>query len=412
LSFDNLGLDDRLRAAVTSMGYTAPTPIQSAAIPLVLAGRDVVGCAQTGTGKTAAFVLPILQLIAARPGGPSALVVTPTRELALQIVEVANSVARHTRHRVAAVYGGVGYEPQRQALKRGVDLLVATPGRLLDLAGQRDVDLSRIEILVLDEADRMLDQGFWPDVRRIIALMPAKRQNLLFSATMSQDVLRVIGESLTDPAHVDVSPPSRPIEAVTQTLHPVAGTQKNDLLVHMMDHHRFERVLVFTRTKHRADRVARTLERAGIRSAAIHGNRSQAQRIKALDEFKRGRCRVLVATDIVARGIDVDDISHVINYDVPNTPEDYVHRIGRTARAGKDGAAVTLLAPEDHDTLRDIEKTIGAVIACEDVAGFVYSHDRLIPDPARTNAVPRVNPAPQGTRRQGRRGGSARYRRA
>jgi ATP-dependent RNA helicase RhlE len=412
LSFDNLGLDDRLRAAVTSMGYTAPTPIQSQAIPLVLDGRDVVGCAQTGTGKTAAFVLPILQLITARPGGPAALVVTPTRELALQIVEVANSVARHTRHRVAAVYGGVGYEPQRQALKRGVDLLVATPGRLLDLAGQGDVDLSRIEVLVLDEADRMLDQGFWPDVRRIIALMPAKRQNLLFSATMSPDVLRVIGESLTDPAHVDVSPPSRPIEAVTQTLHPVAGTQKNDLLVHMMDHHRFERVLVFTRTKHRADRVARTLERAGIRSAAIHGNRSQAQRIKALDEFKRGRCRVLVATDIVARGIDVDDISHVINYDVPNTPEDYVHRIGRTARAGKDGAAVTLFAPEDHDTLRDIEKTIGAVIACEDVAGFVYSHDRLIPDPARTNAAPRVNPAPQGSRRTGRRGGSARYRRA
>jgi ATP-dependent RNA helicase RhlE len=412
LSFDNLGLDDRLRAAVTSMGYTAPTPIQSQAIPLVLDGRDVVGCAQTGTGKTAAFVLPILQLITARPGGPAALVVTPTRELALQIVEVANSVARHTRHRVAAVYGGVGYEPQRQALKRGVDLLVATPGRLLDLAGQGDVDLSRIEVLVLDEADRMLDQGFWPDVRRIIALMPAKRQNLLFSATMSPDVLRVIGESLTDPAHVDVSPPSRPIEAVTQTLHPVAGTQKNDLLVHMMDHHRFERVLVFTRTKHRADRVARTLERAGIRSAAIHGNRSQAQRIKALDEFKRGRCRVLVATDIVARGIDVDDISHVINYDVPNTPEDYVHRIGRTARAGKDGAAVTLFAPEDHDTLRDIEKTIGAVIACEDVAGFVYSHDRLIPDPARTNAAPRDNPAPPGSRRTGRRGGSARYRRA
>jgi ATP-dependent RNA helicase RhlE len=411
LSFDNLGLDDRLRAAVTSMGYALPTPIQEQAIPLVLDGRDVVGCAQTGTGKTAAFVLPILQMIEARPGGPSALVITPTRELALQIVEVANSVARHTRHRIAAVYGGVGYEPQRQALKRGVDLLVATPGRLLDLAGQRDVDLSRIEILVLDEADRMLDQGFWPDVRRIIALMPAKRQNLLFSATMSPEVLKVIGESLTDAAHVDVSPPSRPIEAIDQALYPVSGAQKNDLLVHMMDHHRFERVLVFTRTKHRADRVARTLERAGIRSAAIHGNRSQAQRIKALDEFKRGRCRVLVATDIVARGIDVEGISHVVNYDVPNTPEDYVHRIGRTARAGKDGSAVTLLAPEDHDTLRDIEKTIGAVIACEDVAGFVYSQDRLIPDPARTNATPRVNPAPQGARRQGRRGGSGRYRR-
>ncbi|HEX9093594.1 MAG TPA: DEAD/DEAH box helicase, partial [Coriobacteriia bacterium] len=388
MSFDNLGLDDRLMAAVTTMGYTEPTPVQTEAIPLVLDGRDVVGCAQTGTGKTAAFILPLLQRISARPGGPRALVVTPTRELALQIVEVANSAAKHTRHRVAAVYGGVGYEPQRQAIRRGVDLLVATPGRLLDIAGQRHVDLSHVEILVLDEADRMLDQGFWPDVRRIIALLPARRQNLLFSATMSPEVLKVVGDTLHDAAHVDVSPPAKPIEAIVQSLYPVAGTQKHDLLVGLIDHHRLERVLVFTRTKHRADRVARHLDRAGIRSAAIHGNRTQSQRQNALDQFKRGGCRVLVATDIVARGIDVDDISHVVNYDLPNTPEDYVHRIGRTARAGKSGAAFTLLAPEECDNLRDIEKTLGSVIACEDLAGFDYSHERLVPDPARTNEAP------------------------
>ncbi|MDO8914812.1 MAG: DEAD/DEAH box helicase [Coriobacteriia bacterium] len=413
MSFDNLGLDDRLLSAVRSMGYTAPTPIQEQAIPLVLAGRDVVGCAQTGTGKTAAFVLPTLQRIQSRPGAPRALVVTPTRELALQIDEVARTVSRTTRHRTAVVYGGVGYEPQRQAMKRGVDMLVATPGRLLDLAGQGHVDLSRVEVLVLDEADRMLDQGFWPDVRRILALLPSKRQNLLFSATMTDEVLKVIGETLTDPAHVDVSPPSRPIEAIEQALYPVSGEQKNDLLVKMINHHGCERVLVFTRTKHRADRVARTLDRAGIRSAAIHGNRSQAQRVKALDEFKRGRCRVLVATDIVARGIDVEGISHVINFDLPNVPEDYVHRIGRTARAGKSGWAFTMMAPEEHDNLRDIEKTIGAIIERgDDITGFDYSGDRLVPDPARTHAGPRKNPAPQGARRQGRRGGSGRYNRS
>jgi ATP-dependent RNA helicase RhlE len=409
LSFDNLGLDARLKQAVTSMGYTEATPIQSGCIPLVLAGRDVIGCAQTGTGKTAAFVLPALQRTAPRGYHVSTLVVTPTRELALQIEEVAKAASRSTRHRVAAVYGGVGYEPQRMAIRRGIDMLVATPGRLLDLAGQGHVDLSKVEVLVLDEADRMLDQGFWPDVRRIIALLPARRQTLLFSATMTPDVLRVIGDTLVDPARVDVSPPSTPIEAIEQTLYPVAGTQKSDLLLHMIEQHRLERVLVFTRTKHRADRVARTLERAGVRSAAIHGNRTQAQRVKALNEFKRGSCRVLVATDIVARGIDVDGISHVINYDLPNTPEDYVHRIGRTARAGKSGAAFTLLSPEEHDNLRDIEKTIGSIIACgEDAVGFRYDASRVVPDPERTNATPPRNTAPAGNRRKGRTGGSGR----
>jgi len=408
LSFDNLGLDARLLQAVASLGYAEPTPIQSGAIPLVVSGRDVVGCAQTGTGKTAAFVLPTLQRIPARPGGPRALVVTPTRELALQIEEVAKTASRSTRHRVAAIYGGVGYEPQRRAVSRGIDFLVATPGRLLDLAGQRDVDLSHVEVLVLDEADRMLDQGFWPDVRRILALLPTHRQTLLFSATMSPEVLKVIGDTLTDPARVDVAPPSRPIEAIEQTLFPVSGLQKSDLLLHMIEKHGLERVLVFTRTKHRADRVAHTLERAGVRSAAIHGNRTQSQRVKALSEFKRGTCRVLVATDIVARGIDVDGISHVINYDLPNTPEDYVHRIGRTGRAGRSGTAFTLLAPEEHDNLRDIEKTIGAIIACEDSEGFRYDSSRVVPDPARTHApAPRVA-TPAGGRRKGRNGGRGR----
>ena len=411
MSFDNLGLEPRLLQAVANMGYTEATPIQVECIPLVLAGRDIVGCAQTGTGKTAAFVLPLMQLIPARPGGPRALIVTPTRELALQIEEVAKAVGRSTRHRTAAVYGGVGYEPQRRAISRGADVVVATPGRLLDIINQGHVDLSHVEILVLDEADRMLDQGFWPDVRRIVGRLPADRQTLLFSATMSPQVLNVIGDTLKNPAHVDVSPAHRPIEAIEQALYPVAGTQKNDLLVRIIQEHRLERVLVFTRTKHRADRVARTLDRAGVRSEAIHGNRSQSQRVKALDEFKRGRCRVLVATDIVARGIDVDGISHVINFDIPNSPEDYVHRIGRTARAGRSGIAFTLLAPEEHETLRDIEKSLGSVIACEDLAGFNYSRERTVPDPDRpaVPVKPQAQRPPAGSGSRGsRRGGRGR----
>jgi len=409
LSFDNLGLDARLLQAVASMGYTEPTPIQAGCIPIVLEGRDIIGCAQTGTGKTAAFVLPTLQRITARAGGIRALVVTPTRELALQIEDVAKTASRSTRHKVAAVYGGVGYEPQRRALQRGVDMLVATPGRLLDLANQRHVDLSRVEVLVLDEADRMLDQGFWPDVKRILDQLPNHRQTLLFSATMTPEVLRIIGDTLENPARVDVSPPSTPIAAIEQTLYPVSGTQKSDLLIHLIEEHRLERILVFTRTKHRADRVAQTLERAGVASAAIHGNRTQSQRVRALSEFKRGACKVLVATDIVARGIDVDGISHVINYDLPNVPEDYVHRIGRTARAGKSGAAFTLLSPEEHDNLRDIEKTIGAIInAAEDSVGFRYDSTRVIPDPERKVGAPKHQPAPSGQRRVGRTGGKGR----
>ncbi len=388
MSFDNLGLEPRLLQAVAAMGYTEPTPIQREAIPVALSGADLVGCAQTGTGKTAAFVLPILQRIPARPGAVKALIVTPTRELALQIDEVARSVGRVTRHRTAAVYGGVGYEPQRRALRRGVDLLVATPGRLLDLVGRRDVDLSQVQILVLDEADRMLDMGFAPDVKRIMALLPERRQNLLFSATMPADILKLIEATLDSPVHVKVDPVTRPIEAIAQSIYPVGAQQKADLLTALIGDNSLDRVLVFTRTKHRADRVAKVLDRGGIRSAAIHGNRSQSQRQKALEDFKRGRARVLVATDIVARGIDVDGISHVINFDVPGTPEDYVHRIGRTARAGRSGSAFTLLAPEEHDTLRDIEYTIGSVLDCADHEGFNYSHDRTVPCPEREAVRP------------------------
>lgn len=383
MRFNDLGLDPRLLKAVESMGYSTPTPIQNEAIPLVLAGRDVVGIAQTGTGKTAAFVLPLMQRAEARPGGIKALVVTPTRELAVQIEGVARDVAKHTRHRIAVVYGGVGYEPQKQALKRGVDILVACPGRLLDLVAQGDCDLSKVETLVLDEADRMLDMGFWPDVRRIIAKLPERRQNLLFSATMSPEVLKIIASTLDNPAHVSVTPESTPVEAIAQSVYPVGGKDKTDLLLSIVQEHGLKRVLVFTRTKHRADRVARVLDRAGVRGAAIHGNRSQAQRQKALESFRRGQVHVLVATDVVSRGIDIDDITHVVNYDLPNIPADYVHRIGRTARAGRSGTAISLMSPEEHDHLRDIEKTIGSTIVCEDHPGFTYKDDRLVPDPER-----------------------------
>jgi ATP-dependent RNA helicase RhlE len=383
LSFNNLGLEPRLLQAVESMGYTVPTPIQRDAIPFALAGRDVVGCAQTGTGKTVAFMLPIMQRIVPSPGAPRALVVTPTRELAVQIEEVAKQASMFTRHRVAVVYGGVGYEPQLKALRRGVDVVVGTPGRLLDLQEKGELVLSAIEILVLDEADRMLDMGFWPQVRRIISHVPDKRQNLLFSATMSSDVMRIIGSTLDNPERVEVALANTTADNVEQRVYPVGGQQKLDLLVQLIKDDKLDRVLVFTRTKHRADRVARVLDRNGIRGAAIHGNRTQAQRQKALDGFKAGHYNVLVATDIVARGIDIDNISHVVNFDMPNSPEDYVHRIGRTARAGNSGTAVSLLAPEEHETLRDIETKLGSILECHDVEGFDYANDRLVPNPER-----------------------------
>ena len=392
--FDNLGLDERMLKAVRHMGYTEPTPIQEQAIPLALAGKDLVACAQTGTGKTAAFILPSLQRLCERKpdqlspdrGGKRhirALVITPTRELALQIDEVARITARNTGQMVTAVHGGVGYGPQLSHLRRGVDLLVATPGRLLDLQERGDLDLSHVEILVLDEADRMLDMGFWPDVRRIVNSLPAKRQNLLFSATMTPNVLRVIGAALTDPVTINIAPSATPVEEVEQTVYPVHQEQKADLLVELLGKRDLNRVLVFTRTKHRADRLCRVLERSRIRGAAIHSNRSQPQRQQALDGFKRGDYRVLVATDIVARGIDVDRISHVINFDLPSKAEDYVHRIGRTARAGAGGTAISFMAADEINSLRDIERLIGTVLPCQDLEGFEYIQ-RVVPSADRT----------------------------
>jgi ATP-dependent RNA helicase RhlE len=402
MSFAELGLQAGLLKAVDSLGYTEPTPIQEQAIPLALSGRDLLGCAQTGTGKTAAFVLPALQSTARGAGGSNGggtagripiktLIITPTRELAGQIEEVARACSRFTGQHIAAVYGGVGYEPQLKKLRRGVDLVVATPGRLLDPQQRGDIDLSQVEILVLDEADRMLDMGFWPDVRRIIALLPAKRQNMLFSATLSTAIMRIAGPILSDPVRIEVAPAATPVDAITQAVYPVAEAQKTDLLVRLLEEEKLDRVLVFTRTKHRADRVCRHLERSRIRGAAIHSNRTQSQRQHALDGFKNGTYRVLVATDIVARGIDVDRISHVINYDLPSQAEDYVHRIGRTARAGATGTAISFLAAEQAAELREIEVMLGEPLPCRDLEGFAYM-ERLIPNPERTakKAKPRL----------------------
>ena len=400
MSFESLGLEPRLLSAVDKMGYTDPTPIQKEAIPHVLAGRDVVGVAQTGTGKTAAFVLPMLQRTPTKRG-IRALVVTPTRELATQIADVTREVSRTTHHRSVTIFGGVGQQPQVDKLRRGVDIVIACPGRLLDLHSQGAVDLSQVETIVLDEADRMLDMGFWPDVRRILALLPAKRQNLLFSATMAPEVIKVVDSVLTDPVRVEISPPATPVDRIEQAVYPVCRTQKTDLLVEMLKRDGHDRTLVFTRTKHRADRVSRQLTKRGVRSEAIHGNRSQNQRQKALESFRSGRARVLVATDVMARGIDIDQIGCVVNYDMPNTTDDYVHRIGRTARAGATGAAVSFLSAEEHETLTAIERHLGTVLACEDVEGFRYK-ERVVPDAGRSARVTKPKSRSGGHRRGGR----------
>ncbi|GBE57566.1 ATP-dependent RNA helicase RhlE [bacterium BMS3Abin01] len=379
--FEDLGLEKCLLKGVKDMGYQEPTPIQREAIPLGLEGRDIVGCAQTGTGKTAAFILPILQRLQ-KGGGIKALVVTPTRELALQIDEVARSCSRYSGHRSMAVFGGVGYTPQAKKLRKGVELLVATPGRLLDLQRHGDVNLGKVEILVLDEADRMLDMGFWPDVRRIINLLPEQRQNLLFSATMSPKVLSVIGSALTRPARIEVERSATPVDTVDQSVFPVSSMQKTELLVELIRKRDLDKVLVFTRTKYRADRLCRNIKRKGIKAAPIHSNLSQSQRQRTLDGFKKGNIRILVATDIVARGIDVVNISHVINYDMPSDAEVYVHRIGRTARAGASGTAISFMSPEELSELSSVEGLIGSTLRCEDMEDFVYAH-RVIPSPER-----------------------------
>ena len=377
-TFADLNLDRAMLDAVGKLGYDEPTPVQEQAIPQILAGRDVVGCAQTGTGKTAAFVLPILQRLG-RGTGVRALVVTPTRELCAQIDEVARICARCNGQHVVAVYGGVPYEPQVQKVRRGVDLVIATPGRLLDMIQRGDLTLSKVEIIVLDEADRMLDMGFWPDVQRIIRKLPEKRQNLLFSATMSRGVLEAVRDTLHDPARIQIGEVAMPVDEVAQTVYPVTAEQKPELLVHFLREQKPTRTLIFTRTKHKADRLATHLTRHGIKGTIMHSNRTQSQREHALEGFKNGRYSVLIATDIVARGIDVEGISHVVNYDIPAKPEDYVHRIGRTARAGASGEAMILLTAEDVHELKAIERLIGSEIERRDLPGFNYDH-RHIPE--------------------------------
>jgi ATP-dependent RNA helicase RhlE len=375
--FRALGLNDTLLRAVDAMGWEEPTPIQEQSIPLALQGRDIVGASQTGSGKTAAFVLPILQLM--RPGeGVKALAVTPTRELAQQIDDAAKTFATDTGFAVLAVYGGVRIDGQIKRLQKGVDFLVATPGRLLDLKRRGNLDLSHVRFLVLDEADRMLDMGFWPDVRRIVRSLPDERQNLLFSATMSRGVLQVISDTLRKPVFIEIGV-RVPVDTVEQVVLPVTSDQKTSLLVHYLTHHDPTRTLVFCRTKVRADRVTSALKRHGVNVAAIHSDREQVERQQALDGFKNGEHDVLVATDIVARGIDVEEISHVINYDVPENPDDYIHRIGRTARAGASGTAVTLLSAEEGYLIKDIERLIGAEIERRDLEGFEYEERRIPP---------------------------------
>jgi len=385
MSFDTLGLSPELVRVVAQQGYTEPTPVQTKAIPLVLDGRDVLAGAQTGTGKTAAFVLPMLQrLHASRPtSGPRvirALILTPTRELALQVEESVRTYGAQNPIRSTTIYGGVGFDPQVRALRAGPEIVVATPGRLLDHLGQRTIDLSRVEILVLDEADRMLDMGFIRDIRKVLAVLPPRRQNLLFSATFSDEIRRLADGLLDNPASVQVTPRNTPTELVTQVVHMVDRERKRELLSHLIKTGRIDQALVFTRTKHGANRLALQLGHDGILATAIHGNKSQPQRVRALADFKAGRFAVLVATEVAARGLDIEALPHVVNFELPMVPEDYVHRIGRTGRAGVDGDAVSLVCVDELKLLNDIERVLGRGIPRETIAGF-EPDPRIRPEP-------------------------------
>jgi ATP-dependent RNA helicase RhlE len=379
LNFEQFNLDSRLMQGIRNAGYENATPIQEAAIPAALRGRDIIGTAQTGTGKTAAFVLPILNKLLDSPRGmPRALIVTPTRELAEQIHQVAKALSIGTKLRSATIYGGVGATRQIKALREGVEILVATPGRLLDLIQQRYAKMERIEILVLDEADRMFDMGFLPDVKRIIKAVPAQRQTMLFSATFPAEVELLASQSLTNPQKISMGI-SRPVHTVTHALYPVPSHLKSALLLRLLKQIDTDSVLIFTRTKHRADKVARQIAHAGFRVTSLHSNRTQGQREQALHGFKTGHFLIMVATDIAARGLDIDSISHVINYDMPDTADAYIHRIGRTGRAQRTGDAFTLVTPEDNDMIRQLERIMGQPLKREMLPDFDYS----LPAPPR-----------------------------
>ena len=404
MTFDTLGLSPASLRAVHDQGYLSPTPIQAQAIPLILEGRDLLAGAQTGTGKTAAFVLPMLErLHARRPSGPRsvrALVVVPTRELALQVEQSVRAYGAHRPVRSTAIYGGVSMERQVRALRAGAEIVVATPGRLLDHVRQGTVDLGRVEILVLDEADRMLDMGFMPDIRRILALLPAERQSLLFSATFAPPIRRLAEDLLRDPASVDAAPRNTTVPAIAQVIHPVDRGRKRQLLSHLVRSREVEQVLVFTRTKRGADRLAEQLGSDGISASAIHGNKSQSQRVRALSGFKEGRTQVLVATDIAARGLDIEALPHVVNFEPPTVPEDYVHRIGRTGRAGQEGLATSLVSADEQDLVKGIEKLLQRPIRREVVAGFEPTNaDRVMTAEVRPAADGRARRPVYGSNR-------------
>ncbi len=418
-TFDTLGLSETLLRAVEEEGYNAPSPIQVKAIPPVLTGQDVMAAAQTGTGKTAAFTLPLLQRLSGTPArrGIRALVITPTRELAAQVEESVATYGKHGDLKSCVVFGGVKINPQIARLRRGVDVLVATPGRLLDLHGQGAVNFDDLEILVLDEADRMLDMGFIHDIRRVIRLLPTERQTLMFSATFSKDIRELARNFMRSPVEVSVTPPNSTAETVKQWVYPVDKKRKPALLSHLVRDKQWHQVLVFTRTKHGANRLTQQLEKDGIVAAAIHGNKSQNARTRALDGFKRGKVQALVATDIAARGLDIEQLPQVVNFDLPNVAEDYVHRIGRTGRAGAAGRAYSLVSADEADQLFGIERLIKKPLPREEIEGFEPDH--VLPEgrpqrrPGRPQQARRGNGGgnnsgnrPPGRRRRSRRGNS------
>jgi ATP-dependent RNA helicase RhlE len=398
MSFSTLGLSADLLRAITERGYTQPSPVQAEAIPVVLEGRDLLAGAQTGTGKTAAFTLPLLHRLQASKTprarhATRALILVPTRELAAQVAASVHVYGKYLPLKSTAVFGGVNMNSQIRALSSGVDVLVATPGRLLDHVQQRTVDLSKVEILVLDEADRMLDMGFIRDIRKILALLPAVRQNLLFSATSSDEIKQLTDGMMRAPAYVQVAPRNATADRVEQAVYLVDKARKRELLAHLITANNWQQVLVFARTKHGASRLGEQLDRDGLPSAAIHGNKSQSQRTKALADFKQGRVRVLVATDIAARGIDIDQLPHVVNFELPNVPEDYVHRIGRTGRAGNTGEAISLVCGEERKLLADIQRLLKRELPRREVEGFVVTERGGSMAPVRTGGERRARPA-------------------
>jgi len=412
MSFESLGLSPVLLRALAEQGYTAATPIQAAAIPVALEGRDMLAGAQTGTGKTAAFALPLLERLfvanATAPANakrkPRALILTPTRELAAQVHDSLRTYAKHVRMFSATIFGGVSMGPQMDALRRGVDVLVATPGRLIDHMERRTVDLSGIEILVLDEADRMLDMGFLPAIKRILGTLPKQRQTLLFSATFADEIKQIAAQFMRNPAEIQVAARNSVVSTITHRVHPVEAARKRDLLLHLLAEDSRRQALVFSRTKHGADKLCKFLDASGLRTAAIHGNKSQNARTKALKEFKNGKITILVATDIAARGLDIDQLPIVINYDLPMVAEDYVHRIGRTGRAGAEGLAVSLVAQEEVRLLRDIRRLLKQDIAIENVAGYEPNQPLRLeangPSPGRPrNPNHARRPHPQGPKK-------------